>query len=117
MRISDWSSDVCSSDLLMPLWLDFLTTPMAAPETCGLRRLRYGWQALCLTLAASIVAQGELRELVGRLAPAATGVLLAAAVMTTILYLGAKHRADTAFLDIPREIGRAACRERVSPYV
>src|SRR3546814_5729229 len=81
MRISDWSSDVCSSDLLMPLWLDFLTTPMAAPETCGLRRLRYGWQALCLTLAASIVAQGELRELVGRLAPAATGVLLAAAVM------------------------------------
>lgn len=87
----------------MPLWLDLLTTPMAAPETCGLRRVRYGWQALCLTLAASIVAQGELRELVGRLAPAATGVLLAAAVMTTILYLGAKHRADTAFLDMPRE--------------
>src|SRR3546814_9063374 len=79
----------------MPLWLDFLTTPMAAPETCGLRRLRYGWQALCLTLAASIVAQGELRELVGRLAPAATGVLLAAAVMTTILYPGAKPRAAT----------------------
>ena len=87
----------------MTLWLDFLTTPMAAPETPGLRRLRYGWQALCLTLAASIVAQGTLRGLVGRLAPAATGVLLVAAVTMTILYLGAKHSADTAFLDMPRE--------------
>lgn len=87
----------------MPLWLDFLTTPMAAPETPGLRRLRYGWQALCLTLAASIVAQDTLRGLVGHLVPAATGVLLAATVLTTILYLGAKHRADTAFLDMPRD--------------
>lgn len=87
----------------MPLWLALLRTPMAAPETPGLRRLRYGWQALCLTLAASIVAQGALRGHLGRLAPAATGILLVAAVLTTILYLGAKHRADTAFLDMPRE--------------
>ncbi len=87
----------------MPLWLDFLTTPMAAPETRRLRRLRYGWQAICLTLAVSIVAQDTLRGLVSRLAPAATGVLLIAAVTMTILYLGAKHRADTAFLDMPRE--------------
>ncbi|ALJ16286.1 hypothetical protein [Sphingopyxis macrogoltabida] len=87
----------------MPIWLDFLTTPMAAPETRGLRRLRYGWQALCLTLAGSIVAQGPLREFAGRVAPAATGLLLVAAVVTTIVYLGAKHRADTAFLTMPRE--------------
>lgn len=87
----------------MPLWLDLLTTPMAAPETPKLRRCRYAWQALCLTLAASIVAQGHLRELVGRLAPAATGLLLVAVLLTTIFYLGAKHRADTAFLDMPRE--------------
>jgi hypothetical protein len=76
---------------------------MAAPETRRLRRLRYGWQALCLTLAASIAAQGPLREFFGRLAPAATGFLLVAAVLTTILYLGAKHRADTAFLTMPQE--------------
>jgi hypothetical protein len=44
-----------------------------------------------------------LRELIGRLAPAATGLLLVAAVLTTALYLGAKHRADTAFLTMPRE--------------
>jgi len=87
----------------MPLWLDFLMTPMAAPETRMLRCLRYGWQALCLTLAASVAAQGMLRELIGRLAPAATGLLLVAAVLTTALYLGAKHRADTAFLTMPRE--------------
>lgn len=87
----------------MPLWLEFLTTPMAAPETQALRRIRYAWQTLCLTLAASVVGQGPLRELVGRLAPAATGLLLVAAALTTIHYLGAKHRADTAFLDMPRE--------------
>ena len=38
----------------MPLWLDLLCTPMAAPETRPLRRLRLAWQALCLTSAAVV---------------------------------------------------------------
>ena len=38
----------------MPLWLDMLRTPMAAPETRDLRRLRRIWQVLCLLLAASV---------------------------------------------------------------
>lgn len=82
----------------MPLWLDLLRTPMAAPETPGLRRLRYGWQALCLALAASIVLQDQFRWFVGRMAPLTTALLLAAAVLVTVVYLGAKHRADTVFL-------------------
>ena len=40
----------------MPLWLDMLRTPMAAPETRDLRRLRRIWQVLCLLLAATVIA-------------------------------------------------------------
>ena len=35
----------------MPLWLDLLRTPMAAPETGALRRMRLVWQGLCLSVA------------------------------------------------------------------
>lgn len=44
----------------MPLWLDMLKTPMAAPETPRLKTMRRTFQALCilcaLTSAARIVA-------------------------------------------------------------
>src|SRR3546814_3193847 len=37
MRISDWSSDVCSSDLLTPAWNDTTTdTPADAPTITSL---------------------------------------------------------------------------------
>jgi len=87
----------------MPLWVEFLRTPMAAPETARLRRLRYGWQALCLVLAASIAGQGRLRGLIGMAAPVATALLMVTAALATIVYLFTKHRADTAFLDMPGE--------------
>ena len=46
----------------MPLWLDLLRTPMAAPETRPLRRLRLAWQALCLTSAAVVGFFSTLRH-------------------------------------------------------
>ena len=82
----------------MPLWLDMLRTPMAAPETAGLRRLRFLWQSLCLTLAASILALKPLRASLGRGAPCLIAVLLLAALITTLVYLRRKHGADTAYL-------------------
>src|SRR3546814_14217306 len=85
MRISDWSSDVCSSDLrrrqperqddagvgdrrevgearMMPLWLDMLRTPMAAPETIRLRVMRLAWLSLCVALAGSVILRSEERR-------------------------------------------------------
>ena len=50
----------------MPLWLDLLRTPMAAPETRPLRRLRLAWQALCLTSAAVVGFFSSLRHAIGR---------------------------------------------------
>lgn len=87
----------------MPLWLDMLRTPMAAPETADLRRLRRTWQILCLLLGASVLALQPLLRLLGRAAPCAIAALLVAALLTTALYLARKHRADTAFLDAAGE--------------
>lgn len=50
----------------MPLWLDLLCTPMAAPETRTLRRMRYIWQAMCLTCAVAIGFFSSIRHAVGR---------------------------------------------------
>lgn len=83
----------------MPLWLDMLRTPMAAPETRTLRRIRLIWQALCVSLGASILGLHPLLRQFGRAASAAIAVLLVAVLATTALYLVRKHRADAAFLE------------------
>lgn len=83
----------------MPLWLDMLRTPMAAPETRELRRLRRTWQAMCLLLAASIVTLEPLMQVAGRAAPCAIAALLAATLLITAVYLARKGRADTAYLE------------------
>jgi hypothetical protein len=83
----------------MPLWLDMLRTPMAAPETRGLRRLRLTWQMLCLSLGASVLGLEPLERWGGRAAPCAIAALLVATLLTTLLYLTRKHCADTAFLE------------------
>ena len=71
----------------MPLWLDMLRTPMAAPETAELRRLRRTWQILCLSLGASVLALQPLLNLLGRAAPCVIAALLVAALLTTALYI------------------------------
>src|SRR3546814_5996152 len=105
MRISDWSSDVCSSDLLrhraharrrqperqedagvgdrrevgearmMPLWLDMLRTPMAAPETIRLRVMRLAWLSLCVGLAGSGILLEPLQAHLGKAAPCMIALL------------------------------------------
>ncbi len=83
----------------MPLWLDLLRTPMAAPETPALRRLRLTWQGLCLGLAGGIAMIRPLRALLGQAAPAVVACLLVATLSVTAAYLVRKNRADTAYLD------------------
>jgi hypothetical protein len=83
----------------MPLWLDLLRTPMAAPETPSLRRLRLTWQVLCLTSALVVGLFTPFHRAVGRLAPLAAAMLLFITVAWTAFYLFRKHCADTAVLD------------------
>ncbi|GLI99451.1 MULTISPECIES: hypothetical protein [unclassified Sphingobium] len=83
----------------MPLWLDLLRTPMAAPETPALRRMRFTWQALCLTCALVVGLFSPLRHAIGRVAPIGAALILFATAAHTCLYLLRKQRADRAFLE------------------
>lgn len=83
----------------MPLWLDLLRTPMAAPETPVLRRMRFAWQGLCLASATVVGLFGPIHRAVGRPAALAAATLLMATVTCTVAYLLRKQRADKAFLE------------------
>src|SRR3546814_17883578 len=97
MRISDWSSDVCSSDLLI---VEFIVVALV----CGI----FLWH-----LRSSLVAIISLP----------VGVLMAFIVMryqglnANIMSLGGIAIAIGAMVDAAVEIGRASCRERVCQYV
>ena len=81
------------------MWLDFLKTPMAAPETSGLRALRMIVLSLAVALALSIAMLKPLRLLLGVGAGGAiAGLLLALAVLVPV-YVFRKNRADGAYLD------------------
>lgn len=88
----------------MPLWLDMLMTPMAAPETRSLRRMRRTWQLLCVATAAFVGFFAQLRPICGQLAVPLGAGLLVATLLYTGLYIGRKRRADEQFLN---ELGEA----------
>src|SRR3546814_15095224 len=102
MRISDWSSDVCSSDLWPLAVEDLRFAPGGKPLIDGI--------TLQLSPGTRSIVMGPngagkslfLRLLAGLLQPTAGRVT----------YGG--RAADPAAL---RPIGRASCRERVCPYV
>src|SRR3546814_12465919 len=99
MRISDWSSDVCSSDLLIvhrfPAW-DCLPYDRAGPS------MRVSADRLATLSALQLPAKrGEL-------------ILTTVAAITqrTLTPFRIRQLATTL-----AEIGRASCRERVCQYV
>lgn len=83
----------------MPLWLDLLRTPMAAPETPQLRRARRTWQILCVATASSVLAIGPLSRVFGKGAALATLVLCVATLLHTVAYLRRKQKADNAYIE------------------
>lgn len=83
----------------MPLWLDLLRTPMAAPETPALRRMRRIWQALCFSVALSVSFFTQIHAVIGRAAPCFVAGLLVGAGLYTWLYLRRKNAADNVFLE------------------
>ncbi|WP_010339777.1 hypothetical protein [Sphingobium yanoikuyae] len=89
----------------MPLWLDLLRTPMAAPETRALRRMRLIWQGLCLSVALVVGFFSQVHAALGRAAPCLALGLIVAAGAHTWLYLRRKNAADNAFLERAGEAG------------
>ena len=89
----------------MPLWLDLLRTPMAAPESLTLRRMRLVWQGLCLSVALVVGFFGQVHNALGRAAPCLALALLVAAGLQTCLYLRRKNAADNAFVERGGEAG------------
>src|SRR3546814_16167078 len=109
MRISDWSSDVCSSDLAMS-------------ATKGRSSGRVSM------LIATLIAAGELKA--GDISAARDAVATAGGTAGAAGWLDMGKAADLAIsgLDrpaaraaledlLPREIGRASCGGRVCEYV
>ena len=82
----------------MPLWLDLLRTPMAAPETRALRRMRFVWQGLCIALALSAGLFSPLQDAFGPAAPCLVAILLVTTALYGALYLVRKPHADQAYL-------------------
>src|SRR3546814_11322471 len=101
MRISDWSSDVCSSDLIGPL--DPAQQP-AALAVLGGGHPRDGFQAPVV---------GELEQ--------AHVVELQPGILAVCVFLPVLRVEENVALARPQsgklEIGRASCRERVCQYV
>lgn len=83
----------------MPLWLDLLRTPMAAPETDDLRVMRRTFQVLCVLSGLGVLAISPLLAVFGRPASFVVAALLITTALHTALYVFRKNRADNAFLD------------------
>src|SRR3546814_9275649 len=105
MRISDWSSDVCSSDLLYAFNYEVAKTAEVVSEPMiGQIRLQW-WRE---SLAGIYEGRARQHEVVQPLARAVTARALPRALLETII--------DAREFDLD-QIGRASCRERVCQYV
>src|SRR3546814_17173262 len=114
MRISDWSSDVCSSDLggVFSMRHD----PMLAILADLLRRVDG------LAGERGHVSVARLRDEIDRIRHIARafhldGVESLAGTLQSALSLQGAGPVVLSYLDLMREIGRASCRERVCQYV
>src|SRR3546814_9824353 len=93
MRISDWSSDVCSSDLMLVHAL--LAVNKTAANAHHAAKRDFGKRAIFALIPQY---EGEVK--------------ITAANANFDDFLGAARRVNEQL-----EIGRATCRERVCPYV
>src|SRR3546814_14192870 len=106
MRISDWSSDVCSSDLSASELLSYMVHLGYLRRSRNGRRFRLSMRVAMLGswVQPDLVRNGRLLRLMDTLADD-TGA-------TVVLATNVGVR-----LQCLHEIGRASCRERVCQYV
>src|SRR3546814_978932 len=104
MRISDWSSDVCSSDLSEPTFVTSCWASSSLPP---------------LAVIAGPTASGKSAFAL-RMAETRRGVIInadASQCYADLCVLSARPSAAETARAPHRHIGRAACRERVGTYV
>src|SRR3546814_14750254 len=112
MRISDWSSDVCSSDLIpaRKSWWD----PALRRDLTSLHFVRL----VAATLIIAIVSMALIINLVPILRSNGLSLTTAAAIGGIVGITQIIGRLSAGLLLDPfDEIGRASCRERVCQYV
>src|SRR3546814_10205871 len=105
MRISDWSSDVCSSDLIATRLPCFTDADCVIPAPFS-RESRW-----FITAGAAWPGSRRLNMRSFVLAG-----LMAATAMPAVAYADSPSRAEARH-DRREKIGRASCRERVCQYV
>src|SRR3546814_17960676 len=101
MRISDWSSDVCSSDLTPQVWIDHQISEEDGNLLCN-------WDVVV-----DLFPEGMVDAMVSAYERLLTGL---AAGDGWDCHVGAALPAASRAEFAP-EIGRASCRERVCQYV
>src|SRR3546814_19742287 len=111
MRISDWSSDVCSSDLSDTLDVN-PPPPSGRLAASAARPDNMPFGARPFDAARGIAVRQELPM------PKSSGILAALCLVSATLSVGPPAQAQDAarsasLVPGPKEIGRASCRERV----
>src|SRR3546814_979010 len=104
MRISDWSSDVCSSDLLVPLSFAAIMLAAIMGPTPFTRWLRSRWLRFFAVISYSVYLTHT------------TVIPLATRLTESI---GWYHSADPLLRSEERRVGKecvSTCRSRWSPY-
>jgi hypothetical protein len=81
-------------------WLDWLKTPMAAPETRALKAMRMAIIVISFVIVVSLVAIDPLRAAIGIGAGAVVAGLLLLLAALVPVYLIMKTRADDAHLAV-----------------
>src|SRR3546814_20714811 len=125
MRISDWSSDVCSSDLLPPsICLAYTGLSYEEIQTGGQAPMLYALTVLIVFLClAALYESWSVPVAVILVVPlgiigAVSATLLRDLTADVYFQIGLMTTVGlTAKNAILIEIGRASCRERVCPYV
>src|SRR3546814_17025694 len=107
MRISDWSSDVCSSDLLHAAHADNFPTTLLEAAACGL--------PVVATAVGGIPEQVESLDHPGM--PRGDDLRYGAEKATGMLVPPGDSTAMDKAAALLMEIGRESCRERVCQYV
>src|SRR3546814_6387837 len=107
MRISDWSSDVCSSDLLFDPRFASLLNCWKGRSTAARRAMarRNGERLVAATIDLTATPTPQARPWWTHLYVQVLGAILAGVLLG--------HYAP----DLAVKIGRASCRERVCQYV
>src|SRR3546814_14791776 len=121
MRIRDWSSDVCSSDLASNSSVLAVVPPTWVIEFSSLDRATARWQSeshsvplLRLNLPSSAQNERYLLSSLQAIRPAFAQMHLGQPIPIPLLIPKDQQGQP---LPRPKEIGRASCRERVCQYV